>query len=79
MILGNSRDTANTSAKNWAHDCGNVTYSLTGVIHIKWMTDKESGQFYGSSFVEMANVHAAARAVAMDGQQLSGRPLKVSL
>ena len=76
-MSADARDTAVTSAKLCAHDCDNVTYLLTGVTHIKWITDKESGQFYGSSFVEMANVHAAARAVAMDGQKLLGRPLKV--
>jgi RNA recognition motif-containing protein len=53
--------------------------ALPGITHIKWITDKESGQFYGSSFVEMANTKAAGRAVAMDGQKLLGRPLKVHI
>lgn len=48
------------------------------VTHIKWITDKETGKFYGSAFVEMQDSSAAADAVAMAGQSLMGRPIKIN-
>jgi len=49
------------------------------VTHIKWITDKESGKFYGSAFIEMDNSASAADAVAMAGSKLIGRPIKINL
>jgi hypothetical protein len=43
------------------------------VTHIKWITDKETGKFYGSGFIEMNNSVAAADAVAMAGSSFMGR------
>jgi nucleolin len=43
------------------------------VTHIKWITDKETGKFYGSGFIEMNNSLAAADAVAMAGSPFMGR------
>ena len=48
------------------------------VTHIKWITDKETGKFYGSAFVEMDNSVSAAEAVAMAGEKLIGRPVKIN-
>lgn len=48
------------------------------VTHIKWITDKETGKFYGSAFVEMDNSVSAADAVAMAGEKLIGRPVKIN-
>eukprot|EP00587_Corethron_hystrix_P000717 CAMPEP_0113316314 /NCGR_PEP_ID=MMETSP0010_2-20120614/11636_1 /TAXON_ID=216773 ORGANISM="Corethron hystrix, Strain 308" /NCGR_SAMPLE_ID=MMETSP0010_2 /ASSEMBLY_ACC=CAM_ASM_000155 /LENGTH=240 /DNA_ID=CAMNT_0000172999 /DNA_START=38 /DNA_END=757 /DNA_ORIENTATION=- /assembly_acc=CAM_ASM_000155 len=48
------------------------------VTHVKWITDKETGRFYGSAFVEMADSAAAAKAVNMAGEKVMGRPVKVS-
>mmetsp|Transcript_15364 Transcript_15364/g.21402 ORF Transcript_15364/g.21402 Transcript_15364/m.21402 type:complete len:350 (-) Transcript_15364:196-1245(-) len=48
------------------------------VTHIKWITDKETGKFYGSAFCEMDNSRNAAKAVAMAGSQLMGRPVKIN-
>eukprot|EP00751_Fragilariopsis_kerguelensis_P048723 CAMPEP_0171028428 /NCGR_PEP_ID=MMETSP0736-20130129/35727_1 /TAXON_ID=186038 /ORGANISM="Fragilariopsis kerguelensis, Strain L26-C5" /LENGTH=360 /DNA_ID=CAMNT_0011469863 /DNA_START=44 /DNA_END=1128 /DNA_ORIENTATION=- len=54
------------------------------VTHIKWITDKETGKFYGSAFIEMDNSTSAADAVAMGGQKamagskLIGRPTKIN-
>lgn len=48
------------------------------VTHIKWITDKETGKFYGSAFVEMDNSMSAADAVAMAGEKLIGRPIKIN-
>lgn len=46
--------------------------------HIKWITDKETGKFYGSAFIEMDNSVSAADAVAMTGSKLIGRPIKIN-
>mmetsp|Transcript_1258 Transcript_1258/g.2756 ORF Transcript_1258/g.2756 Transcript_1258/m.2756 type:complete len:352 (-) Transcript_1258:108-1163(-) len=51
---------------------------LPGVTHIKWITDKETGKFYGSSFVEMDTSTSAADAVAKAGKELMGRAIKVN-
>jgi len=51
---------------------------IPGLTHVKWITDKETGKFYGSAFVEMSNSQAAANAVAKAGQQLMGRPIKIN-
>lgn len=48
------------------------------VTHIKWITDKETGKFYGSAFIEMDTPSAAADAVAKANSQLMGRPIKIN-
>ncbi len=49
------------------------------ITHIKWITDKETGKFYGSSFVEMEDSVGAALAVKdKNGEKLMGRPLKIN-
>jgi nucleolin len=48
------------------------------VTHVKWITDKLSGKFYGSAFIEMDNSESAAAAVALAGTELLGRPIKVN-
>lgn len=53
-------------------------FLLGGVTHIKWITDKETGRFYGSAFVEMKNSKCAASVVAIDGQALKNRPIKIN-
>mmetsp|Transcript_7604 Transcript_7604/g.15812 ORF Transcript_7604/g.15812 Transcript_7604/m.15812 type:complete len:335 (+) Transcript_7604:149-1153(+) len=47
------------------------------VTHVKWLTDRESGKFYGSAFVEMADGAGATGAIAASGSKLDGRPVKV--
>jgi nucleolin len=51
---------------------------LPGLTHIKWITDMETGRFYGSSFVEMQDAKSAAAAVSKSGQNLLGRPIKIN-
>ena len=51
---------------------------IPGVTHIKWITDKETGKFYGSAFVEMDTAESAAAAVGKSGQDLMGRAIKVN-
>jgi nucleolin len=48
------------------------------VTHIKWITDKATGKFYGSAFVEMDTSQSAAEAVAKAGSQLMGRAIKIN-
>ena len=49
------------------------------ITDIHWLTDKESGQFYGSGFIEFGTHAEAKAAVAKAGEDLMGRPLKVDL
>jgi len=51
---------------------------IPGITHIKWITDKETGRFYGSAFVEMDTNESAAAAVAKTGQELMGRSVKIN-
>mmetsp|Transcript_3814 Transcript_3814/g.10007 ORF Transcript_3814/g.10007 Transcript_3814/m.10007 type:complete len:346 (-) Transcript_3814:287-1324(-) len=61
-------------------DESSLSAFLPGIVtHIKWITDKETGKFYGSAFIEMDNSTSAAEAVAMAGSKLIGRPIKINL
>lgn len=66
--------------------CGNLSKSITeeqlksfidGITFIKWITDKETKQFYGSTFIEVRDPKAAIEAVMKDKQKFMGRPLKI--
>lgn len=66
--------------------CGNLNKKVTeeelkncidGITYIKWITDRESGEFYGTSYLEMKDPAAAAVAVAQDKSKFMGRPLKI--
>ena len=49
------------------------------MTHVKWITDKETGKFYGSAFCEIDTPANATKAVVgKAGQKLMGRPLKVN-
>jgi len=58
--------------QNFFSGCGGVT-----AVH--WVTDKETGKFYGSAFVEFDSPVAAARALELDGSMLMERPIKVNV
>lgn len=62
--------------------CGNLKKTITeeqlhnainGIVFIKWMTDKTTREFYGSTFLEMKDPAAAAAAVLLDKTKLLGR------
>lgn len=66
--------------------CGNLNKKITeeqlknaipGITHIKWITDKVTQEFYGSTFLEVRDPESAAAAVLMDKAKLLGRPLKI--
>ena len=70
---------------------GNLSYSIEDdavreffkdvgpLTDIHWLTDKESGQFYGSGFIEFGTPAEAQAALAKAGEDLLGRPLKIDL
>lgn len=47
------------------------------IIDIFFLTDKETGDFYGSSFCEFASPDEAAKAVSYAGLPILGRPVKI--
>jgi nucleolin len=52
---------------------------LPGLTHVKWITDKATGKFYGSAFIEMLTSQHAANAITIqNGQSLLGRPIKIN-
>ncbi len=62
--------------------CGNLNKKITeeqlkerlpGLLYIKWITDKSTGEFYGSSFLEMKDAASAALAVLQDKTKFLGR------
>eukprot|EP01031_Cornospumella_fuschlensis_P039208 gene39208-47708_t len=66
--------------------CGNLNKTVTeeelqsclpGITYIKWIVDKLTGEFYGSTFLEMKSPEAAALAVLKDRTKFKGRPLKI--
>lgn len=65
LFVGNLPFTV-TEASLQAHLPGNMT-------HVKWITDKESGRFYGSAFIEMEDSVMARDCVKIAGSELEGR------
>ncbi|KAG7340349.1 rhodanase domain containing protein [Nitzschia inconspicua] len=60
-------------------DDATLLEALPGITHIVWRTDRKSGAFLGSGWVEMATPDDAARAVAQDQKLvLFGRPMGIS-
>ena len=67
---------------------GNLPWSITDdqlgeacgceLKAIKRITDKESGKFYGSVFVEASDAAAAGAAVKRSGQDVGDRPVKIA-
>lgn len=60
-------------------DNATLLEALPGISHIVWRSDRKSGHFLGSGWVEMATADDAARAVALDNKLvLFGRPMGIS-
>lgn len=54
-------------------------FSPAIMTHVKWITDKETGKFYGSAFVEMKTSKDGAIAVTeRNGEKLLGRPIRIN-
>ena len=49
------------------------------MTHVKWITDKETGKFYGSAFIEMDTSESGAIAVKeKNGEKIMGRPIRIN-
>ncbi len=82
MILQYNCNNNHSSLRITRLFCGNLNKAITeedlksclpGITYIKWITDKLTGEFYGSSFLEMKDAEAAAKAVLQDGSKFMGR------
>jgi len=52
---------------------------LGAMTHVKWITDKETGKFYGSAFVEIRSAAESSSIVnTLNGEELMYRPLKIN-
>jgi len=45
--------------------------------HIQWLTDRNTGKFYGSAFIEVSTAEDAGSVLALDGMFVLGRRIKV--
>jgi nucleolin len=68
---------------------GNLPFAITEptlnnhlkecVTHVKWITDKATGKFYGSAFIEVRNSKDASMCISqINGTMLMGRPVKIN-
>ena len=46
------------------------------VTHIQWLTDRNTGKFYGSAFIEVKTAEDAGSVLALDGTVVLGRRIK---
>merc|ERR1719183_803343 len=56
--------------KNFAKDCGEVK-------SIRWLTDRDSGDFKGCGFAEFTTSDAVDKFVKLNGPRLNGRPIRI--
>ena len=47
------------------------------VTYIQWLTDRNTGKFYGSAFIEVKTAEDASSALALDGMVVLGRKITV--
>ena len=56
------------------------TFSPCGAIDgVHWVTDKTTGKFYGSAFIDFQSPTAIPAALQLNNTELLGRPMKVGL
>lgn len=51
-------------------DCGEM-------VGLRWLTNRDSGEFRGCGFVEFSNSEEADKAMLLDGAELLGRPVRL--
>mmetsp|Transcript_2188 Transcript_2188/g.4045 ORF Transcript_2188/g.4045 Transcript_2188/m.4045 type:complete len:720 (+) Transcript_2188:76-2235(+) len=47
------------------------------VTHIQWLTDRNTGRFYGSAFIEVKSAEDAGSVLALDGLIILGRKIQI--
>jgi nucleolin len=70
--------------------CGNLSYSIdeakvktffgaagANVTDVRWLNDKESGEFKGIGFVSFADSSEVDKALSLAGENLDGRPIRL--
>ena len=68
--------------------CGNLSYKIdeaavhaffapTTISSIRWVTDRESGDFKGCGFIDAATTEEADAAMLKQGEDLLGRPIRL--
>jgi RNA recognition motif-containing protein len=79
LYVGNISYQTTESVLKQAFEYGPNGNQKRKVVDIKMVTDRETRQFRGFAFVEMASVEEAADCITdWDGQDLEGRTLKVN-
>lgn len=58
--------------KDFFSDCGPIR-------EIRWINDKETGKFKGFGFLDFETPEALKKAMAKDGQDCGGRPIKLDI
>jgi nucleolin len=72
VYVGNlSYDIDDAKIKAAMEQCGTIT-------QIRWITDRESGEFKGAGFITFSSLEESAKAIGMHGADVMGRPLKCS-
>ncbi len=68
---------------------GNLAYSIDDdtivdffkecgeMVGLRWLTNRDSGEFRGCGFVEFSNSEEADKAMQLDGTELLGRPIRL--
>mmetsp|Transcript_3090 Transcript_3090/g.11050 ORF Transcript_3090/g.11050 Transcript_3090/m.11050 type:complete len:149 (-) Transcript_3090:65-511(-) len=71
MYCGNlSYDIDDAAMRTFFEDCGHVA-------SIRWVTDRESGEFKGCGFVEFEDTAHADAAILKNGENLMGRAVRL--
>jgi len=72
LFVGNlSFDIDDDAIKKFFVECGELT-------DIYWMMDRETERFKGFGFITFESLEASAKAMVMNGQELMGRPMRIS-
>jgi len=58
---------------------GSVMKDESDLVNIKWITDKQTQQFYGTAFLEFTTSDIAKRALKLNGTEIMGRETQVEL
>jgi nucleolin len=70
-FMGNlSFDIDEDAMREFAKSCGEVKA-------IRWLTDRESGEFKGCGFIDFASTDGVDEFVKLNGQDLMGRSIRI--